>query len=112
MTDEKTVLERRQEPNDAQLQRSEWRRTDYADSYGVNGAEEEGVQVDWAKWARAIFRRKGLIAAVVETVKIVSHGNSEKTARGQRINVGASQPARPPVQRRCRTRSFVRRSDC
>ena len=65
MTDEKTALERRQEPIDAQLQRSEWRRTDYAEGYHYNGAEEEGVQVDWAKWARAIFRRKRLIAAIV-----------------------------------------------
>jgi uncharacterized protein involved in exopolysaccharide biosynthesis len=64
MTDEKTVIERRQGPIDAQLQRSEWRRTEYMDSYCVNGAEEEGVQIDWAKWARAIFRRKRLIVAV------------------------------------------------
>jgi len=64
MTDEKTALEHRQEPIDAQLQRAEWRRADYADGYS-NGAEEEGVQVDWAKWARAIFRRKRMIGAVV-----------------------------------------------
>jgi len=65
MTDEKTVLERRQAPIDAQLQRADWRKTDYADSYCINGAEEEGVQVDWVRWARAIFRRKRLIVAVV-----------------------------------------------
>jgi capsular exopolysaccharide synthesis family protein len=65
MTDEKTVLERRQEPNDAQLQRADWRRTDYADGYSINGVEEEGVQVDWVRWARAIFRRKWLIVAIV-----------------------------------------------
>src|SRR5215471_14842016 len=64
MTDEKTALEHRQEPIDAQLQRAEWRRADYADGYS-NGAEEEGIQVDWAKWARAIFRRKRMIGAVV-----------------------------------------------
>jgi polysaccharide biosynthesis transport protein len=65
MIDEKTVLERRQEPIDAQLQRADWRRTDYADGYGINGAEEEGVQVDWVRWARAIYKRKWLIVAVV-----------------------------------------------
>jgi uncharacterized protein involved in exopolysaccharide biosynthesis len=64
MTDEKTALERRQELSDAQLQRADLRRADYADGYS-NGAEDEGVQVDWLKWARALFRRKGLIAAVV-----------------------------------------------
>src|SRR5215813_10565599 len=65
MTDEKNALEYRQAPIDAQLQRADWRRTDYADVYNVNGAEEEGVQVDWVKWARAIFRRKRLVVAVV-----------------------------------------------
>jgi polysaccharide biosynthesis transport protein len=65
MTDEKISLERRQAPSDAQLQQADWRRTSYADSYGINGAEEEGVQVDWVRWARAIFRRKRLIGAVV-----------------------------------------------
>jgi subunit length determinant Wzz-like protein len=65
MTDEKNALEYRQAPIDAQLQRSEWRRTDYAEGYNINGAEEEGVQVDWAKWARAIFRRKRPIIAIV-----------------------------------------------
>jgi polysaccharide biosynthesis transport protein len=64
MTDEKTALERRQEPIDAQLQRGEWRRADYGDGY-PNGAEDEGVQVDWVKWARAIFRHKWLIVAFV-----------------------------------------------
>src|SRR5262249_24432798 len=65
MTDEKTSLEYRQAPIDSQLQRADWRRTDYADGYNNNRAEEEGVQVDWVKWARAIFRHKRLIAAVV-----------------------------------------------
>ena len=65
MTDEKNALEYRQAPIDAQLQRSEWRRIDYAEGYNINGAEEEGVQVDWAKWARAIFRRKRPIIAIV-----------------------------------------------
>ena len=65
MTDEKTALERRQELIDAQPQRSGYYRTDYAEGH-YNGAEEEGVQpVDWAKWVRAIFRRKWLIAAIV-----------------------------------------------
>src|SRR5215510_397013 len=65
MTDEKNALEYRQAPIDAQLQRADWRRTDYADAHNINGAEEEGVQVDWVKWARAIFRRKRLVVAVV-----------------------------------------------
>jgi polysaccharide biosynthesis transport protein len=65
MTNEKNALEYRQAPIDAQLQRADWRRTDYADAYNINGAEEEGVQVDWVKWARAIFRRKRLVVAVV-----------------------------------------------
>src|SRR5689334_7670531 len=65
MTDEKNALEYRQAPIDAQLQRGDWRRTDYADGHNINGAEEEGIQVDWAKWARAIFRRKRPIVAVV-----------------------------------------------
>jgi capsular exopolysaccharide synthesis family protein len=65
MTDEKASLEYRQAPIDTQLQRADWRRTDYADGYNINRAEEEGVQVDWVKWARAILRRKRLIAAVV-----------------------------------------------
>src|SRR5262249_60785571 len=31
-----------------------------------NGSEEEGIQpVDWERWARAIFKRKWLIAAIV-----------------------------------------------
>jgi polysaccharide biosynthesis transport protein len=64
MTDEKTALERHQEPIDARLQRADWRRVDYADGYS-NGAEDEGVQVDWVRWARAIFRRIWLIVAVV-----------------------------------------------
>jgi len=64
MTDEKTALERRQELIDAQLQRADWRRADYADGYS-NGTEDEGIQVDWVKWARAIFRRKWQIVAVV-----------------------------------------------
>src|SRR5215813_1953348 len=64
MTDEKTALERRQESIDAQLQRGDWRRADYADGY-TNGAEDEGVQVDWVRWARALFRHKWLIVAVV-----------------------------------------------
>ncbi|HEV2668627.1 MAG TPA: hypothetical protein VG324_27165, partial [Blastocatellia bacterium] len=55
MIDESTALERRQELIDTQLQRVDH-----------NGAEEEGVQkVDWERWARAIFRRKLLIAAIV-----------------------------------------------
>src|SRR5262245_5010603 len=65
MTDEKNALEYRQAPINAQLQRADWRRTDYADAHNINGAEEEGVQVDWVKWARAIFRRKRLVVAVV-----------------------------------------------
>src|SRR5215471_1170337 len=65
MTDEKTALERRQELIDAQTQRAGYYRTDYAEGH-YNGAEEEGVQpVDWARWARAIFKRKWLIAAIV-----------------------------------------------
>src|SRR5262249_55619582 len=65
MTDEKTALERRQELIDAQPQRAGHYRTDYAEGH-YNGAEEEGVQpVDWERWARAIFRRKWLIAAIV-----------------------------------------------
>jgi polysaccharide biosynthesis transport protein len=65
MTDEKIALERRQAPIEEQLQRAGYHRTDYADGYNVSGAEEEGVHVDWAKWARAIFRRKRLIIAIV-----------------------------------------------
>ncbi|HEX5083003.1 MAG TPA: polysaccharide biosynthesis tyrosine autokinase [Blastocatellia bacterium] len=65
MTDEKTALEYRQAPIDAQLQRAGYRRTDYADDYDINEAEEEVIQVDWTRWARAIFRRKRLIAAAV-----------------------------------------------
>src|SRR5499426_4071772 len=65
MTDEKNALEYRQAPIDAQLQRADWRRTDYADVHNINGVEEEGVQVDWVKWARAIFRHKQLVVAVV-----------------------------------------------
>ena len=65
MTDEKTALERRQELIDAQPQRAGYYRTDYAEGH-YNGAEEEGTQpVDWAKWVRAIFKRKWLIAAIV-----------------------------------------------
>ena len=65
MTDEKTALERRQELIDAQPQRAGYYRTDYAEGH-YNGAEEEGIQpVDWAKWVRAIFKRKWLIAAIV-----------------------------------------------
>ena len=65
MTDEKTALEYRQAPINTQLQRAGYRRTDYVDDYNINGAEEEGIQVDWTKWARAVFRRKRLIAAAV-----------------------------------------------
>src|SRR5215831_16598816 len=64
MTDEKTALEGRQEPIDAQLQRGDWRRADYADGY-PSGAEDEGGQVDWVRWAHAILRHKWLIVAVV-----------------------------------------------
>src|SRR5262247_4024899 len=65
MTDEKTALEHRQALSDAQPQRAGYYRTDYAEGH-YNGAEEEGVQsVDWARWARAIFKRKWLIAAIV-----------------------------------------------
>src|SRR5262245_5656401 len=64
MTDEKTALERRQESINAQLQRGDWGQADYADGY-PHGAEDEGVQVDWVRWARAIFRHKWLIVAVV-----------------------------------------------
>src|SRR5262247_1993904 len=65
MTDEKTALEHRQELSDAQPQRAGYYRTDYAEGH-YNGAEEEGVQpVDWERWARALFKRKWLIAAVV-----------------------------------------------
>src|SRR5262245_28144460 len=65
MTDEKTALEHRQELIDAHPQRAGYYRTDYAEGH-YNGAEEEGVQpVDWARWVRAIFRRKWLIAAIV-----------------------------------------------
>src|SRR5262245_2492223 len=65
MTDEKTALEHRQELIDAQPQRAGYYRTDYAEGH-YNGAEEEGGQsVDWERWARAIFKRKWLIAAIV-----------------------------------------------
>src|SRR5215470_6420793 len=65
MTDEKTALEHRQALSDAQPQRAGYYRTDYAEGH-YNGAEEEGVQpVDWERWARAIFKRKWLIAAIV-----------------------------------------------
>src|SRR5262245_50779299 len=65
MTDEKTALERRQELIDSQPLRAGYYRTDYAEGH-YNGAEEEGVQpVDWARWARAIFKRKWLIATIV-----------------------------------------------
>ena len=65
MTDEKTALERRQELIDSQPQRAGYYRSDYAEGH-YNGAEEEGVQpVDWARWVRAIFKRKWLIAAIV-----------------------------------------------
>src|SRR5215468_6484687 len=65
MTDEKSALERRHELIDAQPQRAGYYRTDYAEGH-YNGAEEEGVQpVDWERWARAIFKRKWLIAAIV-----------------------------------------------
>jgi succinoglycan biosynthesis transport protein ExoP len=65
MTDEKTALEHRQALSDAQPQRAGYYRTDYAEGH-YNGAEEEGVQpVDWARWVRAIFKRKWLIAAIV-----------------------------------------------
>src|SRR5215510_6891300 len=63
MTDENTALERHQGPIDAQLQRAGYQRADYVDGY-PNGAEDEGSQVDWVKWARAIFRRKWLVVAV------------------------------------------------
>src|SRR5262245_24271140 len=63
MTDENTALERHQGPIDAQLQRAGYQRADYEDGY-ANGAEDEGSQVDWIRWARAIFRRKGLVVAV------------------------------------------------
>src|SRR5690348_2092145 len=72
MTDEKTALENRQAPIDAQLQRAGYHRADYADGYNLNGAEEDGVQVDWAKWARAIFRRKELVAAVAAIGTVLS----------------------------------------
>src|SRR5262245_9884313 len=69
MTDEKTALAPRQELIDAQPQRADYYRTDYAEGHykgHYNGAEEEGVQpVDWERWVRAIFRRKWLIAAIV-----------------------------------------------
>jgi capsular exopolysaccharide synthesis family protein len=65
MIDEKTALEYRQAPIDAQLQRAGYRRPDYVDDYNNNGAEEEGIQVDWTKWARGVYRRKRLIAYVV-----------------------------------------------
>jgi polysaccharide biosynthesis transport protein len=65
MTDEKTALEHRQTLSDAQPQRAGYYRTDYAEGH-YNGAEEERVQpVDWARWVRAIFKRKWLIAAIV-----------------------------------------------
>src|SRR5262245_42087422 len=65
MTDEKTALEHRQALSDAQPQRAGYYRTDYAEGH-YNGPEEEGVQpVDWARWVRAIFKRKWLIAAIV-----------------------------------------------
>src|SRR5215831_1142517 len=65
MTDEKTALEHRQALSDAQPQRAGYYRTDYAEGH-YNGPEEEGVQsVDWERWARAIFKRKWLIAAIV-----------------------------------------------
>src|SRR5215470_4213557 len=65
MTDEKTALEHRQALSDAQPQRAGYYRTDYAEGH-YNGAEEEGVQpVDWERWARAIFKRKWLIAAII-----------------------------------------------
>src|SRR5215813_13143808 len=65
MTDEKTALEHRQALSDAQPQRAGYYRTDYAEGH-YNVPEEEGVQsVDWERWARAIFKRKWLIAAIV-----------------------------------------------
>src|SRR5262245_61975608 len=64
MTDEKNALEHRHEQTDAQLLRAGYYRADYVDGY-PNGAEDDGVQVDWVRWARAIFRRKRLIVAVV-----------------------------------------------
>src|SRR5262245_47039601 len=64
MTDEKNALEHRHEQTDAQLLRAGYYRADYVDGY-PNGAEDDGVQVDWVRWARAIFRRKWLIVAVV-----------------------------------------------
>src|SRR5215475_12161020 len=65
MTDEKTALEHRQELSDAQTQRAGYYRTDYSEGH-YNGADEEVVKpVDWERWARAIFRRKWLIAAIV-----------------------------------------------
>jgi len=64
MTDEKNALEHRHEQTDAQFLRAGYYRADYVDGY-PNGAEDEGVQVDWVRWARAIFRRKWLIVAVV-----------------------------------------------
>src|SRR5215467_9765249 len=65
MTDEKSALERRHELIDAQPQRAGYYRTDYAEGH-YNGAEEEGVQpIDWERWARAIFKRKWLIAAII-----------------------------------------------
>src|SRR5262245_53767979 len=66
MTDEKTALEHRQALSDPQLQRPGYYRNDYVESHHTNGAEEEVVQpVDWERWARAIFKRKLLIAAII-----------------------------------------------
>src|SRR5215813_6316163 len=66
MTDEKTALEHRQAVSDPHPQRSGYYRTDHAEGHYTNVAEEEGVQpVDWERWARAIFKRKWLIAAIV-----------------------------------------------
>lgn len=64
MTDEKTHLERRQAPIGAPLQPAGYHRVDYADG-SSNGVENEGIQVDWVRWARAVFRHKRLIVAVV-----------------------------------------------
>jgi capsular exopolysaccharide synthesis family protein len=72
MTDEKTSLEHRRALIDAQPQRVGYYQPNYADDYSVNGVEEEGIQIDWAKWARAVLRRKRLIAAIAAVGTAIS----------------------------------------
>lgn len=71
MADEKISLQRCETPAEAQLQRYGYQRADYMESYG-NGVEEEGSQIDWARWTQAILKRKWLIVAIVAAGVILS----------------------------------------